>query len=169
MSDLRGDEGALFGRYHGELWRAVRRAVYGNDQVVEDACSFAWTQLLVEQPNRGATLFPWLRTVAVREVWRLELRSRRQAPLLGADEHPINPIETEVLDPVDLDLQLHSRRAADVLRELPDREARCLALLSAGYSYHDIQELDDVTYTAVNRYIARARARVHEMRGQGRI
>lgn len=54
-------------------------------------------------------------------------------------------------DPVDLDLQLDSRRAANVLRELPHHEARYLALLSAGYSYRDIQELDGVTYQPLYR------------------
>lgn len=43
MSELRGDEGALYDRYHGELRRAVRRAVDGDGELVEDACSFAWT------------------------------------------------------------------------------------------------------------------------------
>jgi len=74
-----------------------------------------------------------------------------------------------VVDPVDLDLQLESRDAARVLAELHPREARYLTLLIAGYSYRDIQQLEGVTRTAVNRYVARARARVHEMRAQGRI
>lgn len=169
MSELRGDEGALYERYHDELWRAVRRAVYGDDELVEDACSFAWARLLTHQPDRGPTLFGWLRVVAIREAWTLYRRARRKAPVLGAYEHKLNPIEKTVLDPVDLDLQLDSRLAADVLRELPEREGRYLALLAAGYSYREIQELDDVSYTAVNRYVARARARVHEMRAQGRI
>jgi len=169
MSSLRGDEGALYDRYHAELWRAVRRAVYGNDELVEDACSFAWTELLVHQPDRGDTLFSWLRTTAIREAWNLHRRARQKAPLLSANEQRANVINKTVPDPVDLDLQLDSRRVADVLRELPDREARYLALLSAGYSYRDIQQLEGVTRTAVNRYVARARARVHEMRAQGRI
>ncbi len=169
MTALRGDEGALYERYQPQLRRAVRSLVDGNDEVIEDACSFAWTQLLVKQPDRGPTLFAWLRTTAVREAWDLERRGRRKAPLLGAGEHDLNPIETEVDEPVDLDLRLRSQRAAEVLREIPEREGRYLALLAAGYSYREIQELEGVTYTAVNRHVTRARARVHDMRAQGRI
>src|SRR4051812_8317899 len=41
------------------------------DELVDEACSFAWAQLLRYQPDRDMAV-AWLWRVAVREVWRLE-------------------------------------------------------------------------------------------------
>jgi hypothetical protein len=66
----RGDEAELFERHSGRLLRAVRRAIGGRPQVAEDACSFAWVQLLRTQPERDS-IFPWLCVVATNEALRL--------------------------------------------------------------------------------------------------
>ena len=75
----RGDESDLFRLHHGDLLAAVRRAVRASDALVEDACGFAWEQLFACQPERQEKLFGWLRTVAVREAWRLSSVERRPA------------------------------------------------------------------------------------------
>ena len=65
---LRGDETQLYKDHSSALRAAVRHFVNADDAVIEDACSFAWLQLMRHQPDRGPTLFAWLRTVAVREA-----------------------------------------------------------------------------------------------------
>jgi len=75
----RGDESRLFGEHHDRLLRNVRRAVNASDALIEDACSFAWVQLLRRQPDRGPMLFGWLRTTAIREAYRLCGLERRNA------------------------------------------------------------------------------------------
>ena len=42
----RGDEAELFARYHDMLLRAVSRQASAPAVVIEDACAFAWLQLL---------------------------------------------------------------------------------------------------------------------------
>ena len=63
----RGDEAELFARYHDMLLRAVSRQASAPAVVIEDACAFAWLQLLRYQPQRD-NIVAWLVTVAVREV-----------------------------------------------------------------------------------------------------
>ena len=53
----------LYERYGQRLLRLTAYAVRTSPDIVDDACSFAWVQLLATQPRRE-TVFPWLRTVA---------------------------------------------------------------------------------------------------------
>lgn len=80
----RGDEAELFERHGERLVRLVRSTTGASRQVAEDACSFAWIQLLRRQPERDA-VFAWLRVVATREAVRLLKRQLRDAAL---DEDP---------------------------------------------------------------------------------
>src|SRR3954470_14753985 len=77
----RGDEAELYLRHHERLVRAVARVVNAPAALVEDACQTAWLVLLRRQPDRGPTLFGWLRTVAVHEAYRLSREERRHARL----------------------------------------------------------------------------------------
>lgn len=62
------------------LVRVVGTVVGASEALIEDACAFAWMQLVGCQPER-ATAFAWLRTVAIREAWRLSRVERREARL----------------------------------------------------------------------------------------
>jgi hypothetical protein len=86
---LRGDEAQLYHDHSAALRAAVRHFAHANDEVVDDACSFAWLQLLRHQPNRG-TVFAWLRTVAIREAWRICERDARDRTIedLRAEDEP---------------------------------------------------------------------------------
>src|SRR3954447_25628228 len=117
---LRGDEAQLYRRYHAELRQPVRRAVHGPDACVEDACSFAWLQLLRLQPDR-ATVFGWLRTVAVHEALRLVQRECRNARL-GSDPGSNDPAQ-------DPECSAAAREALEALAALPARQRRYLALI----------------------------------------
>jgi DNA-directed RNA polymerase specialized sigma24 family protein len=68
---------APFDRFHKPLLSAVRGKVYTSGATIDDACSFAWLQLMRTGPDRGHTLFAWLRTTAVRETIHLDSRIRR--------------------------------------------------------------------------------------------
>src|SRR3954463_5374950 len=81
MIAARGDEAALFQEHHARLIRAVGRAVQAPTALVEDACGWAWEQLVRTQPDRGPRLFGWLRTVAVHEAFRLSRVQRREGEL----------------------------------------------------------------------------------------
>ncbi len=47
------------------------------------------------------------------------------------------------------------------------RARRYLALLAAGYTYHEISEREGVTYTNVNKHLARASRRGRALREGG--
>lgn len=165
-TDLRGDEADLFAEHHEALLRSVKRTINAPEALIEDACQFAWTQLIRTQPDRGPRLFGWLRTVAIHEGYRLSRTQRRDAALEDLAAPDANggssPDGWEALieGPVDLDSQLEAKRGLSILASLPERQRRYLALLVAGYRYHEIVELAGVTYTNVNKHLTRARASV---------
>src|SRR3954463_15811292 len=123
---LRGDEAQLYRAHHAALRQSVRRAVHGPDACIDDACSFAWLQLLRLQPDR-AMVFGWLRKVAVHEAWRLARPGRRA-------RHPqALPVWEERCGAGELDATVEAHDAIATLAALPERERRYLALLIAGY------------------------------------
>ena len=79
----KGDEGELFVRYGRDLERSVRARMRVPRQVIEDACSYAWLQLVRTQPERDR-IFAWLRTVAINEALAIERRRKRAAVPLDA-------------------------------------------------------------------------------------
>ncbi len=166
---LRGDEAVLFAEHHDRLVRSVRRAVNAPDALIEDACATAWVQLMRAQPDRGPTLFGWLRTTAIREAYRLSSVQRRDAALEelvspnGDCESRPDGWEALIADDHDPDSHLEALRALRALASLPERERRYLALLVAGYRYREIVALTGATYTNVNKHLVRARARVREI------
>jgi DNA-directed RNA polymerase specialized sigma24 family protein len=78
-----GDETTLFAELHPKIARQVRRLVRTSEENVQDACAFAFLQLLRYQPSRES-VFPRLLTVAFREAVKLDQRGRRDRRLLLA-------------------------------------------------------------------------------------
>ena len=66
----RGDEETLYRAHHTRLLHLIDRDVSARPQVIEDACAFAWAELLARQPER-TSIVGWLRIVARREAIRL--------------------------------------------------------------------------------------------------
>ncbi|HET6507385.1 MAG TPA: sigma-70 family RNA polymerase sigma factor [Baekduia sp.] len=155
---LRGDETQLYKTHSAALRAAVRRFVNADDAVIEDACSFAWLQLMRHQPDRGPTLFAWLRTVAVREAWRLYQRDAREPSI---EQFPgLDPGRDALAE------QTAARDALRVLAALPPRQRDTLALLILGFSYDEIAALRRVTKTNVNRHLTRARRHLRLVRDE---
>ncbi len=148
---LRGDEADIFDAHQVALRCAVRHAVNAPEACIEDACASAWLQFLRHQPNR-ATVFAWLRTVAVREAWRLSRRERRDAHLeeIPAWEEIHGSDTTQPA--VDAHQVLHA------VAGLPARQRRYLTLLISGHSYQEIADSTGATRTNVNKHLTRARA-----------
>ena len=78
----RGDEESLYRAHHTRLLHLIDRDVGARPQVVEDACAFAWAELLARQPER-TSIVGWLRVVARREAIRLA-RCDRVTVLMSA-------------------------------------------------------------------------------------
>jgi hypothetical protein len=79
-SPQKGDEGELFERYHRRLLRLTAHEIKTSHANIEEACAFAWAQLLSHEVRRDSA-FAWLRQVARREAMRLRNVDRGVLPL----------------------------------------------------------------------------------------
>ena len=167
---LRGDESDLFARYHRRLERAVARRTGIRRCLVEEACSYAWMQLCLHQPERERA-YPWLVVVAHNEAIRLARAGERAAPLEpppppGTARPPLSLAEC-VPDPIETAegraLRERAREALVAVAELPERQRRPMALKVAGLTYQEIQRELGWSYTQVNRHLTRARRRLREV------
>jgi len=146
------DDGtALFRRRHHDLERAVRGMVHAPDAVIEDACAFAWLQLVRCHPDEG-TAYAWLKTVAVHRAWQLAKRECRDARLeLFAEDAEARH------DPRDTELVVLAHEALEAIARLPERQRRYFTLHLSGNTYHDIARITGTSRSAVNKHLDRAR------------
>ncbi len=116
----------LFNEHATHLHAAVRARVHTTPVNVEDACAFAWLQLIRREPRR-ATAFGWLCTTAIREAAKLHRAATRT---VGLDE-----VADAATDPrYDVDWRLELISAGQQVRHarLRPREARLVGLRAAG-------------------------------------
>jgi RNA polymerase sigma factor (sigma-70 family) len=152
------DATALFRRRHRDLERVVRANVNAPDAVIEDACAFAWMQLVRCHPDE-ATAYAWLKTVAIHRAWALARRERRDARLeLFAQDAEVRH------DPRDTELVVRAHEALEAVARLPERQRTYLTLFLNGNTYDDIARLTNTSRTAVNRHLARARTTLRQQR-----
>jgi RNA polymerase sigma factor (sigma-70 family) len=144
-----GDEAALFDRYQARLVRVVGHAATASRQTVEDACAFAWMQLLRFQPQRRH-VFAWLSRVAIREVWRLSGEEGRAA----LDGEALDRLVSREMSSEERIRWLQGVMALAALRA---DERELLMLAAAGYSYSEIGEITGHSNRAVERRLKRAR------------
>jgi DNA-directed RNA polymerase specialized sigma24 family protein len=145
----RGDEADLYRRHHRRLLQAVSHAVNAPPDVIEDACQTAWAALLRCTVER-ATVFAWLRIVAIHEAWKHAARTRTETPAgafltacageLELGEHPEPAADTrDVSDQVAARIH-HAQRLAD-LATIKPHELQALYLKGLGYRYREIMRL----------------------------
>src|SRR5436190_14132483 len=152
---LRGDEDQLYREHARTLRRVVRMKVNTTDDNLDDACAFAWMQLVSCQPRRN-TVFAWLRTVATREAIRLDRieRSRLGAELDGLEHPALRDLRA---DPQTQDEVID---ALDALASLADRQSVILGLHALGFRYKEIAEVTGDTARTIARQMKRARRAV---------
>jgi DNA-directed RNA polymerase specialized sigma24 family protein len=126
----KGDEGLLFLEFNEQLLRRVHSLVHASPQTIEDACAFAWMQLLRHQPDRDGEWKAWLVRTAQREAWRLH-RAARDVPLVPLGPTRKHDWTGEPVDPSDrLATSADLEEAVQVLGQLPPRLRR-IAFLRA--------------------------------------
>jgi hypothetical protein len=141
---LIGDEEALFRRYDDELFERTRSAVKAADATIEDACSFAWMQLLRRQPPRD-DLLSWLTMTAIRQAWRLSERESRSGPLRDAGDPRQDMAGYEL--------------GWDGLARVADlrlRQRRLVGLQAAGFTYDEMCTVTGDSWRTVDRQPRRA-------------
>ena len=150
-SERRG--GRLYAAHADKLRRVVGGAIRTSESNVEDACSFAWLQLLCHRPRRES-VFAWLATVATREAWRLHAQCGRDTPggdlAAPTDAHR----HTAHRDGIDRDELLDTLAA---LERLHPRRREMLLLQVAGFSATEIAARDGITAARARELIYKAR------------
>lgn len=151
-----------------ELRRAVRHAISGPEAMIEDACSYAWYQILrsegIALDHRG---FAWLYVVAIREAYRLSERARRE-PALGAPQDlPLANQSTDDHFGLVERRDRHARRVR-LLAGLPQRQQRMVLLHAAGFTYREIAALTGATLRTVERQVLRGKRTLRRMDGDAK-
>jgi RNA polymerase sigma factor (sigma-70 family) len=129
-----------------------------SEENVEDACSFAFVQLLRYQPSRER-VFSWLLTAAVREAVKLDQRGRRDRRLPAREDGgELEPVD-ERANP-ELWLETLAALEAIAAADLTARQARIVALHASGHTYESISETLGLSVRTVERQLLRARQKL---------
>jgi RNA polymerase sigma factor (sigma-70 family) len=159
-----GDEEALYRAHHTRLLCLIAHDVSARPQVIEDACAFAWAELLARQPER-TSIVGWLRVVARREALRLARRDRATVLMSAIDPDVLAQRQRSTsCHRASADDHREALEALSLVAALPQRKRRFLAAKVAGYSYDEIAAQLGVSYTNVNRHLVRARSAVRAAR-----
>jgi RNA polymerase sigma factor (sigma-70 family) len=146
-----------------ELYHAVRVAVHLPDDLVEDACSYAWCQLLTcERVAAEDASFGWLYVVAIRQGYRLSGRLRREPSAGMPNELPQQALATsDSWGVVERHLELEARRA--LLAQLPERKRRLVLLHAAGFTYKEIAAMTGDTLLTIERQLLRGKRALRQL------
>ena len=154
-----GAEHDLYAEHATRLRRCVGSRVTTSDANLEDACSFAWTQLLACRPSRRASIFPWLVTVAIREALRLHRLERRD--VRDGDGMILNAIESPAASAVPA-ARIAVDQVVETLRTIHPRKRRMLLLHAAGFSYQEIAAEYGISVERARMLVYRARLQVRK-------
>ena len=150
------DEEELFARHARRLHAVVSATVRTSAANVDDACGFAWLQLVSHRPP-AAIAFAWLRTTAVREAVKLD---RRTAGAIGLDEAAEVAVDPAMRPEGSLELIAVGQQIRTA--RLRPREARVLGLRAAGYSRDEIAEVSGESHRTIDRQLGRARRKLRD-------
>jgi len=157
----RGDEAELYAQLAARLTKIVARQVSTSSANVEDACSFAWLQMLRYQPARE-TVLAWLVRVGTREAIKLDRRARHHDAVANGPTGQGRGVDD--CRPIEAHFEMLAARDAIVAAQLRPREAGILAAHVAGYSYIEIAAANSLTPRTVERQLLRAKRRLRDAR-----
>jgi len=153
---------AMYATHSAQLHRVVRARGTKSDAIAEDACSYAWTQLLTHDyvnlgpPHWGA--LAWLTQTAIHKAWKLDNTERRGHDVVPADSD-------DLAQHADGGGHLHpgadqiaeQRARLKLIEQIPERPRRFLLRLAVGYTYDEIGAAEGASYSTVNKQLARAK------------
>jgi hypothetical protein len=118
---------------------------------VEDACGFAWLQLVRCKPDRERA-FAWLCATAIREEVKLDRRGRRVVELDRQEDQPASDGRLEL----ERREELLAAGQAFVAARLTARECRLVVLRALGYSRRQMSLATGESLRAIDRQLGRA-------------
>jgi RNA polymerase sigma factor (sigma-70 family) len=149
------DISVLYAALAPNLERIVRLDVHASDQVIEDACQFAWGRLVSHADRlRGSGTLSWLAKTATREAFKLSRRDRRELSL----EHALET-EGDALGPPGPapDELIQAREQLASISLLPERQQRLLWLQGLGLSYREMATRTHSSERTIERQLLRAK------------
>jgi RNA polymerase sigma factor (sigma-70 family) len=160
-----GDEPVLFREHHPRLRSHVGRVVRTSRANVEDACSFAFLQLLRHQPDREH-VYGWLLRAAIREAIKLDQQARRAVPLPhAADDHRTWELADERARS-EVSVELLAAREAVAAAGTTAREWRIVGLRAIGLSYTEVSRVTGDSARTVERQLLRGRHKLRAARAR---
>jgi RNA polymerase sigma factor (sigma-70 family) len=158
------DVARLYRALGRQLERIVGKGVPAPD-VVDDACQFAWTQLVSRRDRvSDESALIWLTTTAIREAFRLIHRAERE---LSRDAM-LEALGDAALPGISIgaDEWFETRGRLLALAALPARQQRLLWLRAMGFSYAEMAAHEGCTRRTVERQLVRAKGTVGVTTGQ---
>jgi RNA polymerase sigma factor (sigma-70 family) len=161
--DGTGEVAELYRSVSKRLEEIVRVVVrHASDPVVEDACQFAWDQLVHHRARvRRQTALAWLAQTAVREARRLSSREDRFLSLDAAFELAGDAVVVGEVPGADEVTERRERLRA--IGGLPERQQRVVWLQALGLSYVEMATQTGCTTRTVQRQLTRARRTLREV------
>lgn len=148
--------GAFYAENAADLHRAIRRAISGPDALIEDACAYAWMQLLrYGQVTFDEEGFRWLYVVAIREAYRLSDRGRREVAAGAPTELPLSVAARSAGG--EAEDRERFRDGVALLGGLRGRQARMVFLHASGFNYEEIAAITGDTPRTVERQLLRGK------------
>ncbi len=159
----RGQDPSELYRLHARaLERKVAARIHTSQRTVEDACSFAWVQLLTHDVG-DENVLGWLLVVAARQALWLHQRALRTDPL----PETASGEAVELPDPADgiaaRECLIDACALLDRAR-LTERQRRLVGMQAAGYSHKELSERTGDTMNTVARQLGRAHRRIRQAR-----
>jgi RNA polymerase sigma factor (sigma-70 family) len=152
----------LYRALSGRLAQIVRLNARVPEQVVEDACQFAWARLVGYAPGlRRECALSWLVTTAVREANRLARWADREL-LLDPAAEATGALGVGLRAPA-CDDTVERRERLTLIRQLPERQQRLLWLQALGLSYDEMALYTGYSRRTVERQLLRARHRLRAL------
>lgn len=136
----------LFREHNERLYRTIVKRFRDRD-LAEDACMFAWSQMIEKPPADDRYLVGWLTVVATNEALRMIAKTT-------AREADAEFVPDTVADSFDLDRHVQADEIRAAMADLKPQQRLVLGLWEQGYSYDEIVALTGTTHTWVNRHLA---------------
>jgi RNA polymerase sigma factor (sigma-70 family) len=143
------------------LRQIVGAQVRAPDALIEDACQFAWSNLIRYQGSVARErALGWLATTASREAIRLIRRQRRDLSLEQLTEDGSGSAPRAAVTSIE---ELVEQRARlQTIDGLPERQQRLVWLQGLGLSYNEMAAHEGATPRTVERQLIRAKKRLRE-------
>ena len=142
---------------HGPQILATARRYSSTLEDAEDAYQRGLEILLTKAPTTSEDeLVPWLKTVVKHEAFAIRRQRERHTPT-SDDGELSEPPSSEAATHDQAERLERLRLGAEAMKRLKPQEVRCLLLKAEGYSYREICELTNFTYTKVNRCLTEGR------------